>query len=165
MRRHGPARHEDHKTGNEIALGSAVPPSAQPDTCQTSAPPDDAHGRVLPVILDPGSTPTMLGESIDTAPGGNDNAVEELLAAAGAAKPELTNKQQNGEQHAVGNEGAAHDEVCETLSQMIALAETKRRNATEQHLYPRHERERLPVDAMREADGGSDSAVDSLFEV
>lgn len=79
MRRHGPARHQDNKAGNKVALGVTVAVTAKPHACQTGAPPDDAHGGVLPVVLDPGRAPAVLGKRVDAAPGGNDGAIKELL--------------------------------------------------------------------------------------
>jgi hypothetical protein len=122
MRRHCPARHQDDEARNEVALRLAIPAPAKPDARQSCAPPDDAHGSVLPVIPDPGRAPAVLGESVDAAPGGDNDAVKELLAPAGPTQPELADQQQEGEQDRVRDKGTAHDKVRQALAEVVALA-------------------------------------------
>ena len=131
MRRHRPAGNQQDKARDEVALRRAVPVPAQPDTRQTSRPPDHAHGGVLPIVAHPGRAPPVLGEGVDAAPGGDDGAVKELLAAAGAAEPDLADEQDDGQEDAVGDEGAAHDEVGQALAEVVALAEAERGDAAE----------------------------------
>ena len=57
MRRHGPAGNEKDEAWNEVTLGGAVAAAAKPDAREAGAPPNDAHGRVLPVVLDPLGAP------------------------------------------------------------------------------------------------------------
>lgn len=165
VRRHAPTRNRNDEAGDEVALRGAIPSSAKPDAHQSSAPPDNAHGRMLPVVPDPCGAPAVLGKRIDAAPGGNDDAVEELLAPAGPLEPNLANQQQNQEQDAVSDECTAHDEVRRALAQMISLAEAQRRDASKEHLDPRDNRERLAVEAVQEAEDRSDAAVDAPFEM
>jgi len=165
VRGHGPTGHEEDKAWDEVALGSAIAVPTKPDASQTRAPPDDAHGGVLPVVLDPSSAPAVLGKGVDAAPGGNNDAVKELLTPSRPAQPDLSNKQENGQDHTVPNESAAHDEVGQALAQVVALAEAQSRDATKDHLCPGDDRECLAVDAMQDAHGGSDAAVNALLEV
>lgn len=125
MRRHGPSCDEDDKARDEVALGGAVSALAQPNSSKAGAPPNDAHGRVLPVIPDPFGSPSVLSEGVDTTPCSNNGAVEELLAAASPTEPNLTNEQHDGKEDAVCDEGTAHDEVSGTLSQVITLAKAQ----------------------------------------
>ena len=165
MRRHSPAGDKDHESRDEVALGRTVPASAQPNTCQPSTPPDNAHGRVLPVVPDPCGAPAVLGEGVDAAPRRNHHAVEELLATAGPAQPDLSNQEQDQEQDSVGDEGATHNKMRRTLAYVLPLAETKRCDAAEKHLYPRNHREGLAVDAVNKSDRGANAPVDTPFEV
>lgn len=111
VRAHAVARQNEHNPRNDIAFRRAVASAAQPHTHEPRGPPDDAHAGVLQVITHPRVAPAVLGEGVDTAPGGNDSAVEELLAAARATQPELPNEQQQGEDYAVGDKGGSHDEM------------------------------------------------------
>ncbi len=58
----------------------------------------------------------MLRESIYTAPSRDDERIKELLRPAGAFQPDLTDEEKDGEHYAVADEGAAHDEMCQTLT-------------------------------------------------
>lgn len=165
MRRHGPARHQQDKARNKVSLGRAVSVLAQPNTCQTSSPPDDAHGSVLPIVADPGRAPAVFSESVDAPPGGNNSAVEEFLAAACAAQPQLTDQEDNSQEDAVGDKGAAHDKVRQALAEMVALAEAESGDSAKHHLDPGGEGEGLAVDAVEDAEEGADAALEALFEV
>ena len=162
---HRPAGDEDDKTGDKVALRRAVPVLTEPHADQAGAPPDDAHGGVLPVVPNPGSTPAVLSEGVDATPGGDDGAVEELLAAAGSAEPQLADQQENGQEHAVGDESAAHNEMRQALPQMVPLAEAQCGDAAKDHLHPCVYREGLAVDAVQDSEDGSDATVDALLEV
>lgn len=163
--RHGPARQEDDEAGDEVALGGAVAGAAQPHAGQAAAPPDDAHGGVLPVVAHPGVAPAVLGEGVDAAPGGDDEAVEELGRAAGPAQPQLADQQQDRQQHAVGDEGAAHDEVGQALAEVVALAEAEQRDGAEEHVGPRQDGEGLAVEAVQQAHGRAHARVPAPVEV
>lgn len=165
VRRHGPARHQQDKARDKVSLGRAVPVLAQPNTSETSSPPDDPHGGVLPIVADPGRAPAVFGKSVDAAPGGNNGAVEEFLATAGAAQPQLTDQKNDSQENTVGDKGAAHDKVSEALAEMVALAEAESGDAAKHHLDPGGEREGLPVDAVEDAKEGADAALEALFEV
>lgn len=89
---HGPASHEDDNARDEIALRAAATVSTEPDSDQSSTPPDDSHTGVLQVVVYPRSTPSVLGESIDTSPGSDDQAVKELLRPVGPLQPDLADQ-------------------------------------------------------------------------
>ena len=162
---HRPAGHENDDSGDEVSLRTSVTVARQPHTHQSSAPPDDAHGRVLQVVVHPGTSPAVFGEGIDTAPGGDDGRVEELLRAVRALDPDLADQEQDREEDAVRDERRPHDEMRETLSRVIASAESQRYNPTEQHLHPCNQRHGLSQHTMSEHHPSSYLAVDSLFEM
>ena len=107
----------------------------------------------------------MLGKSINASPCSNDQAVKELLAPPRPAQPRLPNQQQNRQDDAVSNERTAHDEVCQTLSQVITPAKPKGRDATKQHLHPAHDGHELADDAVHVHHVSADARVHTLFEV
>lgn len=162
---HGPAREENDEAWDEVALRGPVSRTAQPYASQAGAPPDYTHGGMLPVVLDPSGAPAMLSKGVDAAPGGNHDRVEEFLGAARAFDPKLTNKQENGQEYAIGDESTAHDEVSQTLADMFALAEAQGGDATKDQLYPDDDGEGFAGDAVDGADIGTDAALDALFEV
>ena len=59
-----------------------------------------------------------------------DKRIEELLTTTGTAQPILADKQENGQTDTVPDEGGAHDEMGQTLTEMIIATETERGNAT-----------------------------------
>lgn len=163
--RHGPASKKDDEAGNEVPLGSTFPVSAEPDASQAGAPPYYPHGGVLPVVLHPGGTPSVLSEGVDAAPGSDDDAVEELRGAARPLDPSLADQQSDGQQDAIGDEGAAHDEVGRTLAQVVALTEALGGDSSKYHLRPANDGEGLAVDAVDSANDGSYALVDAPLEV
>lgn len=163
--RHGPAGDEDDKGGDKIALGVAVAITAHPDTSQAGAPPDNTHGRVLPVVPDPGGAPAMLSKGVDAAPDGNDGGIKEFLRTTGAAHPNLAPKEDNGQDNAVCDKCAAHNEVCSALAKVVALAEAESGNAAENHLNPGQQRHGLANDGVKGSDQQADSAVDAALPV
>ena len=90
----------------------------------------------------------MLGEGVDAAPQRNDKGVEELLRAIRAAQEELPHEQEEREHDTVGDKCGAHDEMRETLSQMIISAESQSRDAAKEHLHPGDEGKRLADDTV-----------------
>lgn len=116
MSRHSPASEENDETWDEVPLGSTIPLPAQPDTSKTSTPPDDTHRRMLNIIGNPSSSPTVFREGVDATPSCNDQRVEELLRSPCALQPSLAHEHDNREEYSVRDECATHDEVCETLS-------------------------------------------------
>lgn len=90
----------------------------------------------------------MLGEGVDTAPGGNDNAVEEFLGAAGTAQPQLADQQGEGHEDTVGDKSASHYEMGQALAQVVSLTEALRGNAAKEQLDPDNDGEGLPADAV-----------------
>lgn len=98
---------------------------------------------MLQVVLDPGPTPAVLGEGVDAAPQCNDKGIEELLRPVGAAQEELPHEQEEREHDTISDERRAHDEMRETLSQMVIPAETKSGDAAKEHLHPGDEGKRF----------------------
>ena len=163
--RHGPTSHEDDKAGDEVALRVSIAVPAKPHASQTGAPPDDAHGGVLPVVLDPGRAPVVLSKGVDAAPGGNDGTVEELLGTPAALHPHLTDDKDDGQENTIGDESAAHDEVRGTLADVLALAEAESGDAAKDHLRPRQHGHRLSDYGVARPDEFPDPAIHALFPV
>ena len=87
------------------------------------------------------------------------------LRAVRPLDPDLTDQKEYCEENTVGDESRPHDEMRETLSCMIASAETQRYNPTEQHLNPCNQRHGLSQNTMSKHYPSSDLAVDALFEM
>jgi hypothetical protein len=143
MATHGPASNGNDDGRNQVALGTAAAVTAEPHAQQTSAPPDDTHTGMLQVVAYPGVSPSVFSESVDATPSSDDHAVVELLRAAGATQPDLTNEKEDGVDDTVCDEGGAHDEVGSTLTGMIALAEAQGSDSAKQHLHPGGQRDDL----------------------
>jgi hypothetical protein len=107
----------------------------------------------------------VLGEGVDAPPRRNHDAVEEFLRPSRPLQPQLPNQEKNSQEDAVGDEGTAHDEVCQTLAKVVVLTETQCRNSTKEHLDPRDKGESLAVDAVYYADDGPDAAVEAFLEM
>jgi hypothetical protein len=165
VRAHGPPGQQDGQRGNQVPAGPPAPVAAEPHAEQARAPPHDAHGRVLQVVVHPGAAPAVLGEGVDAAPGGDDDAVEELLAAARAREPALAREHGDDQNQAVADEGGAHDEVREALAQVVAAAEALRSDAAEQHLRPGRDGEQLADGAVQAQGEPADAAVDAALPV
>jgi hypothetical protein len=120
---------------------------------------------MLPVVLNPRGAPAVLGEGVDASPSGNDCAVDEFLGPTAASNPHLTHEKDDGQENAVCDKGTAHDEVGSTLANVVALAESKRGNATEQHLRPRQNRHGLSDDRVERPDQFPNLAVEPLLPV
>lgn len=114
--RHSPSSNQDHETWNEVPLGSSISFSAQPDSSQACAPPNNTHSGVLDIISTPWLSPSMLGESIDATPGSNKSRVEEFLRSSSSLEPDLSNKHDDGEENTVSDECTTHDEMSKTLA-------------------------------------------------
>lgn len=110
---------------------------------------------MLEVILDPGVAPSMFGESIDTTPGGNEDGVEELLAPAGGPQPRLSHEEQECHDDTVPDKGGAHDEMSETLAEMVPATITHGDDAAKQHLDPTDDRHEFSNPAVDEDDAAS----------
>lgn len=148
MRRHSISSQQDDNGRNKVALWPAIPAAAQPYAQQTGAPPDHPHRGMLQIIMDPRTTPAVLGKGIDTAPGGDDERVKELLAATRPAQPVLTNQQKNSQTNPVSDKRTAHDKVCQTLAEVVTLTEAHGRNAAKEHLRPTDDGHDLPDNPM-----------------
>lgn len=107
----------------------------------------------------------MLGKGVDAAPGGDDNAVVELLRAVGVPKPHLADKQEERKNDAVGDKGGTHDEVGGALSEVVTLTEAQAGDATKDDLDPRDDRHGFANDAVDGANDASDAGVDTLLEM
>lgn len=94
MGAHAVAGQDQDHSGDDIALRCAVAATTQPHAHEPCRPPDDPHAGVLQVVAHPRSAPAVFGEGVNAAPRRDNRAVEELLAAARAAQPELPNEQQ-----------------------------------------------------------------------
>jgi hypothetical protein len=95
---------------------------------------------VLQDVVPPFLSPAVLGEGVDAAPSSNHKRIEELLASSGAPQPDLSNEEQDNEDDPVGDKGAAHDEMGQTLSGVVGSAESKRCDATKDKLDPGNDR-------------------------
>lgn len=91
---------------------------------------------MLNIIMGPFLSPAVLGKSIDASPSRNNCAVPKLLALICPSQEALADQQHETHNHAVGNKGAPHDEVRQTLAEMISVAEPKRCNTAKAHLHP-----------------------------
>lgn len=111
MSGHGITSQEDDDSGDEIPLWPSISRTAQPYSHQSSAPPDDPHRCVLQVVMNPWTPPSMLRESVDTSPGGNDYGIEELLAPSSSSDPHLSHEQKDRKDDSVRNKRASHDKV------------------------------------------------------
>lgn len=165
MRRHGVAGEADDDGGDEVALGAAIAAATQPDAQQTGAPPDNTHGGMLQVVVHPGAAPAVLGEGVDASPGGDDERVEELLAATGATEPILADEQQDRQQNAVRDKGAAHDEMRQALAEVVIATEAHGGNAAEEHLHPACDGHRLAEDTVENDEDAADAAVNALGQM
>ena len=165
MRTHRPASHDNHDGREQIPSGSSIPLSRKPYPHQSRTPPHDPHARMLQIVLDPRSTPPVLGERVYASPRGDEQAVKELLAPPCPPQPRLPNQQQNRQDNPIPNERTPHDKVRQALSQMIPSTEPKRRDAAKQHLHPAQHGHELTHDAMHVHHEVSNPRVDTLFEV
>ena len=118
---------------------------------------------MLNIIRDPIPTPPMLRKGIDTSPCRNHRRVEELLRSSCSSQPFLPDQQHENHDNAVPDEGTAHDEVCETLPEMVVTAESERGNAAKEHLYPGGHWHDLAQDRVSEPDRFSNTAVDAFL--
>ena len=85
----------------------------------------------------------MLRKGIYTAPRRDDDRVEELLRSSGAFQPDLADEEEYGEHDAIADECATHDEMRQTLAQMVTATEAEGRNPAKEHLYPARNRHDL----------------------
>ena len=120
---------------------------------------------MLEVVFHPRGAPAVLREGVNAAPRGDEGAVVELLAAALAQEPRLADDEDDGEDDAVPNERAAHDEMRQTLPQMVVPAQPQRRDAAEEHLHPAQHRECFANDAVAEDDVAAYLPIYATLEV
>lgn len=163
--RHGPSGNKDDKTRDEVPLWSTIRLSAEPDTGKTGTPPDDTHRSMLDIITAPRFAPSVLCKSIDAAPCSNQGRVEELLRSSGLPQPDLSSQHDDTKDDTVCYEGATHDEMCQTLAQMVIMAEAQRSNPSKQHLHPRYHGHQLSNDSMPVNRNLPDLAMEPLFEM
>lgn len=71
MRAHSPSGNQNDNAGDEVSLGCPIPFPRLPHSKQPSTPPNYPHARMLQVILNPRSSPTVFCESIHATPCGN----------------------------------------------------------------------------------------------
>lgn len=163
VRRHAPASDEDDESRDEVALRVAVAVPAQPNTGQTSTPPNNSHCSVLPIILDPCGTPAMLSEGVDAAPDSDNGAVIKLLRPSRAADPDLSRKEDDGQKDAISDECTTHDEVSSALANVVPLAETKGGDTSKDHLHPGEKRHRFSNNGVEGPDKLPNHAEDALL--
>lgn len=161
MSRHGKTGEKNNDGRDQVSLGLAVSFATHPDAQKSGAPPDYTHGSVLQVIVRPGLAPSMLSKGVDTSPRGDDQRVEEFLTPPGAAQPKLAHEKENGQQNSVGDEGASHDEMGQTLPQMVLSAVAHGCDAPEQHLNPAGDRHGLAQKPMRNDNKAANATVDA----
>lgn len=165
MSTHAPTSNENHKSRNKVTLRATIAVLAEPNASKTGSPPDDTHGGVLPVILDPGGAPAVLGKGIDHTPRSNDSTVEELLRATRPLDPDLTNDQDESKDNTIGNKGASHDEVGSTLTDVLALAEAERGDASKDQLGPDKNGKSLANNTVAKLHNAANLAIDALFQM
>lgn len=138
VRAHSPACHDDDDPRNQISSWPTMPRPREPNTKKAGTPPDYAHGRMLEIISNPRATPSVFRECVDAAPCRNEQRVEKFLTSACFPQPELPNQKNYCHHDSVADERSAHDEVCQTLTEVISSTVAHCRDATKYHLYPRH---------------------------
>lgn len=162
---HGPACEHDNDTRDQVPLGSSASVSREPHSDETSTPPDNSHTGVLKIVVYPRTAPSVLGKGVDNSPSGDNSAVEEFLASAGALNPELSDEKENSEEDAVRDECRTHDEVRQTLSSVISSAEPECDNSSKEHLDPGRERHSLSQYAVSKNDPSPDLPIHSSLQM
>ena len=107
----------------------------------------------------------MLCEGIDATPRSDKGRVEELLGSPGLPQPDLPSEHDDHEDDAVCDEGASHDEMCQTLTKVILMAVAQRSDPTKEHLYPSYHRHGLSDDAVSVDRHPPDLPMEPLFEM
>lgn len=120
---------------------------------------------MLQVIMHPWASPAVFSESVNTSPGRNNHRVKEFLAAASAAQPKLTDEKEDGHHDSVSDESASHDEMRQTLPQVIIATEAHGSDSTKEHLGPTHNGHNLANHPVSGDDKATDASVESLVEV
>lgn len=104
---------------------------------------------MLEVVGDPGSSPSVLRESVHTSPKADDQAVPELLAPSAPLQHLLSVQENDRKDDAVPNEGRTHDEMSRTLSRVISATVALASNSTKDHLHPSRDRHNASKNSMR----------------
>ena len=107
----------------------------------------------------------MLRKCVDAAPCRNNERVEEFLTPSSTPEPKLPNEQEDGQKDTISDEGATHDKVSQTLSNMIASTESQCRNSSKYHLNPSGNRHQLSSDAVGLDNNLPYPAVDPFLKV
>ena len=94
--------------------------------------------------------PAVLRKRIDAAPRSDEYRIKELLAAPCPGEPPLTHQQEYRKDYAVSNKGTAHDEMGQTLPQMVLPTESQCCDPSEKHLHPAHYRHGFPNHTVRD---------------
>lgn len=150
MRTHRPSSKQQNNCRYQVAFGPPISLPTQPYAQQPSTPPDDAHTRVLQIVLHPRVSPAVFRKRIDATPSSDEYRIEELLAPSCPGEPPLTHQQQYRKYYAVSNKGTAHDEMGQTLPQMVVPTEPQRCDPSEKHLHPAHHRHGFPNNTVRQ---------------
>lgn len=162
---HSPTGQDKHHTRDDVSFRRTILAPGKPDTQEPGAPPHDSHAGVLEIPVSPFLAPPVLREGVYTTPHRDHSGVPELLAASASFQPCLANQQHRRHEHAVDDEAAAHDEVRETLPEVISVAEPERGDPAEQHLDPRDKRNEFSGYPVRGNNKPPDLAVDTALEV
>lgn len=162
---HSISSKKDNQAGNDIPLRLPILSTGQPDTNHSAGPPNDTHGGMLNIIMGPFLSPAVLGKGIDATPGRNNRAVPKLLALIRPPQEALADKQHETHDHAVSYKGAPHDEVGQTLAEMVSVTESERRNTAKAHLHPRGNRHGFSDEAVRKNKIFPDTPVETTFQV
>ncbi|KAI4131149.1 MAG: hypothetical protein LQ338_001354 [Usnochroma carphineum] len=165
MRTHRPSRNQNNQRRNQIPLRPPVPFAGQPYPKEARAPPHYTHARVLEVVPYPGPTPAVLRESIDATPRRDEQGIEEFLRPPRPPEPPLAHEQQDRQHDPVPDERAAHDEMRQTLSQMILSAKPQRRDPAEEHLHPAYHGHQFSDNTVEEDEVAAYATVDAPFEM
>lgn len=115
--------------------------------------------------MNPSGTPAVLSESIDTAPSSDNQRIEELLTATRLAQPELANEKENSQANTIPDECTTHNEMSQTLAEVIATTEAQRGNTTKEHLRPADNGHDLANDTVCQHEDPTDTTLSCFLEV
>lgn len=93
--------------------------------------------------------PAVFRKGIDAAPSSDEYRIEELLTPSRPGEPPLTHQQEYRKYYAISNKGTAHDEMGQTLAQMVVPTEPQCCDPSEKHLDPTHHRHGFPNHTVR----------------
>ena len=159
---HCPPGNQDDHSGDEVPPWSSLGIFASREEYPQEActPPYDAHARMLEIVLHPCGPPAMFRKSVDAAPERDDGAVVEFLGFASSVEPALADQKQDCEYRSVGHEGRTHDEMRETLPQMITATESQCCDTPKEKLHPAKHGKGFPKEAVSEDYGPAETGLE-----